>query len=186
MNLTFASIAFTPEIRAIQMRQGSREKYADIETLADDFSGLRQREIEFIESRNSFYQATVSETGWPYVQHRGGANGFLKVLDANTIGFADFRGNRQYISVGNLANNDRIALIMVDYPNRRRLKILGHARLVHEMDEPSLIARLAIPEYPAQIERGFIIQVKAWDWNCSQHITPRYTEQDIDSLLAGK
>ena len=186
MNRTFAGIAFTHDVKAAQILQGSREKYARFEEAGEAPSGLSQREIEFIESRNSFYQATVSETGWPYVQHRGGPAGFLKVLDANTLAFADFRGNRQYVSVGNLSNNDRIALIMVDYPNRRRLKLLGHVRLIQADDGPTLIARLAVSGYSAQIERAFIIHVVAWDWNCSQHITPRYTKQEIEVMAAVK
>jgi len=184
MDRIFASIAFTPTIKAIQSRLGSRQKYADFEVKGAEPAGLSQREVEFIASCDSFYQATVSETGWPYVQHRGGAEGFLKVLDTNTLGYADFRGNQQYVSAGNLANNDGIALIMVDYPNRRRLKIMGHVHWVHLSDNPALFKRLVVPGYAGHIERGCIIRVEAWDWNCSKHITPRYTEQTIESRIA--
>ena len=125
----------------------------------------------------------MSETGWPYVQHRGGPAGFLKVLDAQTIGYADFRGTVQYLSVGNLRSNDRISLILMDCPNRRRLKIWGHARIVHEAEAPDLIARLEVPTYRARVERGVIIDVDAYDWNCPQHITPRYSKSEIERLL---
>ncbi|MCK9397375.1 MAG: pyridoxamine 5'-phosphate oxidase family protein, partial [Methylobacter sp.] len=145
---------------------------------------LTERELEFIAERDSFYQATVSESGWPYVQHRGGPAGFLKVLDERSIGFADFRGNKQYLSVGNLNANDRISLILMDYPNRRRLKIWGRARIVHENEEPELIAQLEAPSYRARVERGIVIHVEAYDWNCPQHITPRYSEAEIDHLIA--
>lgn len=186
MNRTFASITFTPKIKSIQSRQGSRQRYATFETEDEVSTGLTQREIMYISTRNSFYQATVSETGWPYVQHRGGPQGFLKVLDEHTIAYADFRGNQQYLSAGNLANNDRVALIMMDYPSRSRLKILGHVRLVNEADEPALFTSLAAPGYPAPIERACVIQIKAWDWNCSKHITPRYSAQEIEALAAEK
>ncbi len=179
MNRTFAKIAFTPAVKAVQVQQGSRQKYARFEDDVDESAQLSIREVEFIETRDSFYQATVSETGWPYVQHRGGPEGFLKVLDNKTIGFADFSGNRQFVSVGNLISNDRIALIMVDYPNRRRLKMFGRVCLVHEEDEPKLLARLSAPSYPAKVERAFVIHVETWSWNCSQHITPRFKENEV-------
>jgi hypothetical protein len=183
MNRSFANIAFTPEVKAVQEQQGSREKYARFENEVDDTDWLSIREVEFIESRDSFYQATVSETGWPYVQHRGGLEGFLKVLDDKTIGFANFRGNRQYVSIGNLVNNDRIALIMVDYVNCRRLKIFGRVRLLQEADEPQLLARLSVPGYPAKVEHAFIIHIEAWSWNCPQHITPRFKEGEVKTTI---
>ena len=183
MTHSFANIAFTPVVKALQSQQGSREKYAVFENSVEHTAGLTQREVDFIEARDSFYQATVSETGWPYVQHRGGPQGFLKVLDNKTIAFADFRGNQQYLSVGNLVSNDRIAIIMVDYANQRRLKLLAHARVVLATDEPQLLARLSEPSYPARVERGFILQVEAWDWNCSQHITPRFSESEVKSAM---
>jgi uncharacterized protein len=176
MNRSYINIAFTPVIKAMQVHEGSRDRYASFEETADEATALSITEVAFIESRDSFYQATVSETGWPYVQHRGGPEGFLKVLDDKTIGFADFRGNRQLLSVGNLVSNDRIALIMVDYANRRRLKIFGRVRLVQKTVEPIWLARLSVSGYPAKVERAFIIQVEGWSWNCSQHITPRIKE----------
>jgi len=170
---SFAKIAFTSNVKALQEKHGSRDRYADFENETDNPVMLTIDEVEFIESRDSFYQATVSETGWPYVQHRGGPIGFLKVLDSKTIGFADFRGNRQYVSVGNLVNNDRIALIMMDYVNRRRLKIFGRVGLVQKEDDPKLLARLIDPEYPAKVEHAFVVHIEAFSWNCPQHITPR-------------
>lgn len=174
MNHTFADITFTPEVMAQQVEHGSREAYANFAAQQNAASAFTTRESEFIASRDSFYQATVSETGWPYVQHRGGPEGFLKVLDEQTLGYADFSGNRQYISAGNLANNDRIALIMVDYASRRRLKILGRVRILKKGEEPAIFTRLVDKSYPAQIERAYIIQLEAYDWNCPSHITPRH------------
>lgn len=183
MPRAFARISFTPSVKREQQRYGSREANQAFELSEDSRDRIGEREAEFIAERDSFYQATVSESGWPYVQHRGGPNGFLKVLDAGTIGYADFRGNRQYLSVGNLAADDRVSLILMDYANRRRLKIWGRARVVHEHDDPELVARLEVPEYRARVERGIVIAVEACDWNCPQHITPRYTEADLERLL---
>lgn len=183
MGHRFAALAFTDAVREVQQALGSRAGYAAMDEGADYGHILSEREAGFIAARDSFYQATVSETGWPYVQHRGGPAGFLKVLDARTIGFADFRGNRQYVSVGNLAANDRISLILMDYANRQRLKILGRARIVEEPDNPELIARLEVPAYRARVERGLVISVEAYDWNCPQHITPRYSEAEVGHLL---
>ena len=141
-------------------------------------------EAEFIAERDSFYMATVGENGWPYVQYRGGPKGFLRVLDASTLGFADFRGNRQYVSVGNLRADDRVSLILVDYPRRRRLKILGRARAVDAAQDPGIVAHLGDPAYRARVERGIVIAVEAFDWNCPQHITPRFTEAEIGAMAA--
>ncbi|WP_223620770.1 pyridoxamine 5'-phosphate oxidase family protein [Lysobacter sp. ESA13C] len=182
MSRAFADITFTPSVKEAQQRHGSREANRAFELAEDARDSIGEREAEFIAERDSFYQATVSETGWPYVQHRGGPAGFLKVLDAKTIGFADFRGNRQYLSVGNLAADGRISLILMDYPNRRRLKIWGRARIVDESSDAALIARLEVPAYRARVERGIVIEVEACDWNCPQHITPRYTEAEIERI----
>ena len=184
MPRAFAAINFTPSVKAAQTRYHSREANLGFELADDTRSDLTAREAEFIEARDSFYQATVNENGWPYVQHRGGPKGFLKVLDKNTIGFADFSGNRQYLSVGNLQANDRIAMILMDYREQRRIKIWGRVKIIHEHEAPELIARLEMPAYRARIERAFLITVEAWDWNCPQHITPRYTDADIEALLA--
>jgi predicted pyridoxine 5'-phosphate oxidase superfamily flavin-nucleotide-binding protein len=184
MGRAFAEIAFTPSVKEAQSRYVSRranQAFEDAEDREDEFSEM---EREFIESRDSFYQATVSETGWPYVQFRGGLPGFLKVIDARTLGFADFRGNVQYLSVGNINADGRIALILMDYPHRRRLKIWGRARIVHEADEPALLTALKVPGYKARVERAIVIRIEAFDWNCPQHITPRFTEAEVKAAMA--
>ena len=183
MATAFADITFTSSVKAAQTRYGSREANSRFELADDSGFGMTEQEVEFIGERDSFYRATVSESGWPYVQHRGGPKGFLKVLDEHTLGFADFRGNRQYLSVGNLNANNRISLILMDYPNRRRLKIWGRARIVHEHEDPELIAQLQVPSYRARVERGIVIHVEACEWNCPQHITPRYSKTVVDQLL---
>ena len=183
MPRAFTTISFTPSVKAAQTRHGSREAYRSAELAEDPRNQITDAEAAFLAERDSFYMATVSDGGWPYVQHRGGPAGFLKVLDARTIGFADFRGNRQYLSVGNLADNDRVSLILMDYANRRRLKLWGRARIVEEIDNPELIAQLEVPTYRARVERGIVIQVEALDWNCPQHITPRFTEDELQQLL---
>src|SRR3989338_4029659 len=185
MARAFARIAFTPKVRAAQTRMGSRDGYRQLETGEDEVAALGPMEIEFIAERDSLYQATVGESGWPYVQHRGGPPGFLKVLDARTIGYADFSGNRQYISVGNLDGDDRVSLFLMDYPGQRRLKIWGRARLVDESTEPALAARLESPDYRARVERGVVITVEAFDWNCPKYITPRFTEREVRELVSG-
>lgn len=184
MASAFADITFTPSVKAAQSLYGSREANRNFELSNNPNNELGEREAEFIAARDSFYQATVSESGWPYVQHRGGSVGFLKVLNERTIGFADFRGNRQYLSVGNLNADDRISLILMDYPNRRRLKLWGRARIVHEHDHPELIAQLEVPTYRARIERGIIIHIEAIEWNCPQHITPRYSKAEVEQITA--
>jgi nuclear transport factor 2 (NTF2) superfamily protein/predicted pyridoxine 5'-phosphate oxidase superfamily flavin-nucleotide-binding protein len=178
----FAELAFTPSVREVQEALGSRANYAAMEQGADYNHVFTHREAAFVHARDSFYMASVSETGWPYVQHRGGPAGFVRVLDERTLGFADFRGNRQYVSVGNVRRDDRVALFFMDYPNRVRLKVLGHARLL-DLDSEQL-AQLQVPGYRARVERGFIVRVEAFDWNCPQHITPRYTESEIQQLIA--
>jgi len=183
MTSALARIAFTPNVRAAQTRMGSREGYRRLEAGEDEIAALGPMEIEFIAERDSLYQGTVGESGWPYVQHRGGPPGFLKVLDERTLGYADFSGNRQYLSVGNLVGEDRVSLFLMDYAQQRRLKIWGRARLVDESLEPELIARLESPDYRARVERGVVIRVEAYDWNCPRYITPRYTKAQVDALL---
>ena len=184
MGNAFAEIAFTQGVRELQIQAGSRERYAAMDESANRRDKLTERETTFIESRDHFFQASVSETGWPYVQHRGGPAGFLKVLDERTLGFADYRGNVQYVSVGNLIHDNRVALILMDYSNQRRLKLLGRVRFIDRDTEPDLIERLVTPGYKAIVERGFIISVEAFDWNCPQHITPRFTLAEIDEMTA--
>lgn len=185
MPRAFAEIAFTPAVRAMQERQGSAASYERfLAPEADPANRLGPEEAAFVEARDGFYQATISETGWPYVQFRGGPPGFLKALDRQTIGYADFRGNRQYVSAGNLGGNDRIALILMDYQNRRRLKVLGRARLVELADDPALVARLHVEGYKARPERAVLIAVEGLDWNCPQHIPVRLTREELEPHLA--
>ncbi len=185
MARAFAEIAFTPAVLAAQEKQGSARNYAKFLTPeADAGDRLTATEAGFIAARDGFFQATVSETGWPYVQFRGGPAGFLKVLDEKTIAYADYRGNRQYLSVGNLSEDDRVSLILVDYPNRRRLKIWGRARIVDLATDPDLVARLFDDGYRARPERAVVITVEAFDWNCPQHIPQRFTIEELEQALA--
>ncbi len=184
MGQAFAEITFTPSVKEAQSLYGSRQSNRRLEITDDRRDRITDVEREFIEARDSFYQATVSETGWPYVQFRGGPAGFLKVIDAQTIGFADFRGNVQYVSVGNINADGRVALILMDYVNRRRLKILGRARIAHEADEPDLLASLRMQGYRARVERAIVIAVEGLDWNCPQHITRRFTEAEVRASVA--
>ncbi|MGF1648864.1 MAG: pyridoxamine 5'-phosphate oxidase family protein [Hyphomicrobiaceae bacterium] len=184
MGYKFAEIAFTPRVRAEQERAGSRAAYARRE--AGD-GNPRDRfgpdEAAFIAARDSFYLASVSETGWPYVQHRGGTRGFLRVLDDKTLGFADYAGNRQYVSLGNIQGDDRVSLFLMDYANRARMKIMGRMRVV-DIADASAIERLTTPDATATIERGFIISVEAYDWNCSKFITERYSEDEVRKVVS--
>ncbi|MEK7265577.1 MAG: pyridoxamine 5'-phosphate oxidase family protein [Pseudomonadota bacterium] len=183
MTARFFDIAFAPSVKAAQEENGSRHAYARHEGVAAGPDLLTAREAEFITARDSFYMASVSQTGWPYVQHRGGAAGFVKILDERTLGFADFRGNRQYVSVGNVAADNRVALFFMDYPGRARLKLLGRAQAIDLNTAPDIKEKLADPSYRAHVERGFLIDVEAFDWNCPQHITPRYTLAEIEPLV---
>ncbi|HZC56720.1 MAG TPA: pyridoxamine 5'-phosphate oxidase family protein [Xanthobacteraceae bacterium] len=179
----FLDIARTPSVKAAQAANG-------VGAFWDQFKGHRQSnrftaaEVEFIAARDSFYLASVSETGWPYLQHRGGPVGFLRVIDDTTLAFADFRGNRQYISLGNVAANDRVALFLMDYPNRRRLKIYARIEVKNLTVDLALTEKLALPGYKAKPERVFVLHLEAFDWNCSQHIMPRFTEEEIDAALS--
>ncbi len=184
MARAFAEIAFTPAVRAVQERQGSASAYAKfLSPDAERGDRIGETESDFIGARDGFYQATVTNTGWPYVQFRGGPPGFVKVLDDRTIAYADFRGNRQYLSVGNVEENDRISLILMDYPNQRRLKIWGRARIVDIADDADLVHRLHDPAYRAQPERAVIITIEAFDWNCPRHIPQRLTIEEFEARL---
>jgi predicted pyridoxine 5'-phosphate oxidase superfamily flavin-nucleotide-binding protein len=166
---------------------GSRAAYASVAADPDNAvigGALSEREAAFIEARDSFYLATVSETGWPYVQHRGGLLGFVRRVDDKTIGWADFAGNRQYISTGNAATDDRVAMIFMDYPHQRRLKILGHMRAYDISERPDLASRLTVNGYKGRVERFVLVTVEAFDWNCPQHITPRFTLTEIEAMAA--
>ena len=176
----FAEIAFTEGVKAVQARYGTRAQNQRLEERAGPNAALREREAAFIAERDSFYLATVSETGWPYVQHRGGPRGFLKVVGPRTLAFADFGGNRQFISVGNAARNDRVALFLMDCANQLRLKILGRVKVQDIGDAPpDLVFEVELPGYPGRVERVMIVEVEVFDWNCSQHITPRFTEAEV-------
>lgn len=182
MSYGFLDIAITPAVRAAQTKMGADRIWRNFEgdRRSDRFT---ESEVGFIAERDSFYMASVSETGWPYVQHRGGPPGFLKMIDDRTLAFADYRGNRQYISTGNLAANDRACLFLVDYPHRARLKIYARVDILDLEAEPSLTQAVTDPEYRAKLERIFRLRLEAFDWNCPQHITPRFTEPQITSML---
>ena len=167
---------FTPEVRDAQQHY-----YGQARTVPPQPEGdaLTPEEIEFIIRRDSFYLATVNSNGWPYIQHRGGPPGFLKVIEPNVLAFADYPGNRQLLSTGNLVSNDRVALFLMDYPRRERLKIMGHARVLDARADPGLTTRVAAPETPNSVERIFRVEVVSFDWNCPKHITPRFTEEEV-------
>jgi predicted pyridoxine 5'-phosphate oxidase superfamily flavin-nucleotide-binding protein len=184
MSRRFAELAFTPAVREQQKQHGSRHLYERVEQSSDSGDKLGADERAFVEDRDGFYMASVTETGWPYIQFRGGEKGFLHVLNEQTIGFADLRGNKQYISVGNLQKEDRVALFFMDYRRQSRLKILGRAKVHEGTDEArSWIEKLRVPGEKAPPERAMLIHVEAFDWNCQQHITPRYTETELAELL---
>ena len=179
----FLDIATTPSVAAAQMANGSLELIREM-AAGRVFDRFDESAIDFISTRDSFYIATVSETGWPYVQHRGGPRGFLRVLDEKTLGLADFRGNRQYLTLGNLAASDKAALFLMDYPRRARMKLLVRAEAVDLSRNPELAARLDVGGYRARVERGLLFHLEAFDWNCSQHITPRYTMEEVERAVA--
>jgi predicted pyridoxine 5'-phosphate oxidase superfamily flavin-nucleotide-binding protein len=177
--MSFGSLIFSPLIKKLQEKHGSRRQYARMENSAPAQDRFTPFETQFLAERDSFYIATTGSTGWPYVQHRGGPKGFLKVIDDHTLAFADLRGNKQYITTGNLLTDDRIALIMVDYPRQARLKILGRVEIFEDEKAKDWLDRVRMPEEKTGIERVFVIHVDAYDWNCPQHITPRYTAEEI-------
>jgi predicted pyridoxine 5'-phosphate oxidase superfamily flavin-nucleotide-binding protein len=184
MGKSFAKIAFTPLVQRQQSLHGSRSMYERVEKSGPPGDHLTSDERGFILARDSFYMASTSETGWPYIQHRGGHPGFVHVLDDQTIAFADLRGNKQYITVGNLQHDDRVALFFMDYPNQTRLKILGHAEIREGAKAEGLVRQLRSPEEKSPIERVIVVHIDAFDWNCPQHITPRYTKDEIMEYLA--
>ena len=184
MTTRFLQTAFTDSVKEAQRANGSRHGYARHDDLPTEADRLTEIERDFIAGRDSFYLATTMETGWPYIQHRGGAAGFVKVVDERTLGFADFRGNRQYVTVGNVAQNDRAALLFMDYPSRTRLKLLGRLRIVDPKSAPELQALLSDATYKAIVERFVLIDIEAFDWNCPQHITPRYTLEEMSPVVS--
>lgn len=179
----FGSLVFTPLVKALQERYGSRQQYARLEKSMSSPARLGTDEVAYIADRDTFYMATLGATGWPYVQHRGGPKGFLKVIDESTVAFADFRGNKQYISTGNLMTDNRVALILMDYPRQLRLKILGRVEIFEGERAKEWLQKTRDPEYKAVTERVFVIRVDAFDWNCRQHITPRYTADEIREVI---
>jgi predicted pyridoxine 5'-phosphate oxidase superfamily flavin-nucleotide-binding protein len=182
MSYGFLDIAITPSVKAAQAKMGVDHVWQDFRGHRE-FKRFTSDEAAFIASRDSFYMATVSEKGWPYVQHRGGPPGFLKMVDEQTLAFADYRGNRQYISTGNLMAGDRACLFLVDYPNRARLKIYAHVETLGLDDDGALTALVTTPGYKAKLERIFRLHLEAFDWNCSQHITPRFSETEISQAV---
>jgi uncharacterized protein len=187
MGRRFQELAFTPLVKKHQQEHDSRRQYARMEQNAPLGDTLGPAEQDFIQRRDSFYMASVSETGWPYVQHRGGPKGFVRVINPGLIGFADLRGNKQYVSLGNLEHDPRVALFFMDYPNQTRLKILGRIEVhEHDPEAPALIESFRALENPDKsdvIERVILIHVEGFDWNCPQHITPRYTMEELEDML---
>ena len=176
----FMQNVLTPSVLAAQEHYYGRR--ASISS-APERDPLTDEERTFIEARDSFYMATITESGWPYIQHRGGPPGFLRVVSPTQLAFADYRGNRQMLSTGNLAANDRVALFLMDYPRRERLKILGHARIEDARQHPELVAQLGEPEVQRIVERLFFIEVISFDWNCPKYITPRYTAAEVEKAV---
>lgn len=177
----FLELAFTPNVLAAQRKYFGRAQNLPPQPERD---ALTDDEAQFIQSRDSFYLSTVSEAGWPYLQHRGGKPGFLHVVSPTQLAFVDYKGNRQMLSTGNLAANDRVCLFLMDYPQRTRLKILGRAKVVDAREHPELVAQLAEPEARGIVERIFLIEVVSFDWNCPKYITPRYTAAEVQEAIA--
>ncbi len=181
MKRPVSDIAFTPAVKAAQQQRGSRAAYAKMEQRGGWQSKVTAELAEFIAQRDSLYLATTSADGQPYIQHRGGPQGFLKVLDEQTLALADFVGNAQYVSIGNLDENNKAFIFLMDYPNRRRIKIWGTARFVEGDDE--LLGRLIDPDYRGKPERALVFRIEAWDVNCPQHIKPRWTDEEIAPVV---
>jgi uncharacterized protein len=181
--LTYSSdVAFTPAVKAIQARKGSRDAYAGVEQQGGWRTEIDEQLTAFLAAQDSMFLATATADGQPYIQHRGGPKGFIKVLDARTLAFADFAGNRQYITLANLGENDRAYLFLLDFASRHRVKIWGRARVIE--DDAELLGRLADPSYRARPERVIAFTIEAWDTNCPSHITPRFTEAEIRQASA--
>ena len=179
MTDNFTELAFTDSVKAQQEKYGTRTAYARMEQGGKFRNQITWQEQKHIHDRDGFYLSSVGENGWPYMQFRGGPKGFLKVIDDNTLAFADFRGNGQYISTGNFIANQKTMLFLMDYPNKRRLKIWAEAEVLDPAEHPELAEKLIMPDYQATVERIIVFKVHAFDWNCPQHITPRYTQEEI-------
>jgi uncharacterized protein len=182
MSYGFLDIAITPSVRAAQTTMASEHLWQDFKGHRE-FDAFTPDEITFIAARDSFYMATVSQTGWPYIQHRGGPPGFLKVVDTKTLAFADYRGNRQYISIGNLAADDRATLILMDYTAKARLKVYTHVEVLPLDANPTLTEQVTTPGYKGKPERILLLHLATFDWNCPQHITPRFTQGEIGNAM---
>ena len=180
MKRPLSDVAFTESVKAVQQRMGSRKHYERMETAGGWENVISKDLAGFIGDRDSFYLATANAKGQPYIQHRGGPKGFLKVLDERTLAFADFAGNRQYITVGNLAENKQAFLFLMDYVNQTRVKIWGTAEVV---DDPRLVKQLTDPAYKGKSERAIRFHVEAFDINCRQHIQPRFTQEEVEALV---
>jgi uncharacterized protein len=184
MGRRFAELAFTPLVKKEQEVHGSRQLYERVEHSPDLGDRLGRDEQAFVRERDGFYMASVTETGWPYIQFRGGNIGFIQIVDDRTLGFADLRGNKQYISIANLKHDDRVALFFMDYPTQSRLKVMGRAKIYEgDAEAEDLIESLRVPEEKSPAERAILIHVEAFDWNCQQHITPRYSEVELAKIL---
>jgi len=181
MTENFTELAFTDSVKAQQEKYGTRTAYSRMERGGKFRNQLTWQEQRHIEDRDGFYLSSVGENGWPYMQFRGGPQGFLKVIDDHTLAFADFRGNGQYISTGNFIDNNKTMLFLMDYPNKRRLKIWAEAEVLDAADHPELASQVVLPDYEATVERIIVFKVHAFDWNCPQHITPRYTQEEIQN-----
>ena len=181
---SYGEVAFTPAVQALQERHGSRAAYARRDKQSEAHAGLSAAEAEFLAAADSFYLATVGETGWPYVQHRGGPRGFLRRVSATRLAFADFRGNRQYVSAGNAAIDSRASILVMDYTARRRLKLFGRLGFQPvESADSGLASAVALPQYAGRVERVAVFDVEAFDWNCPQHITQRFTVEQVETLV---
>ena len=181
--MNYAKLAFTDAVKKLQEQNGSRKSYERMEQFTND-DGLSAREARHIQNRDSFYLATYGENGFPYIQHRGGSKGFLKVLDFQTIGFLDFSGNKQYISTGNIQHNNKVSLFLMDYPTKTRLKIYAETEVLALDEKPEITEKLQIENYQYKAERVMLFHVKAFNWNCPQHITPRYSAEEMEDLFS--
>ena len=179
----YTALTFTDSVKRAQEHYGTRRQGAELEAMDWPDDRLSDREVAFVSQRDGFYVASVSESGWPYLQFRGGPSGFVKVLDERTLAFADFRGNLQYITIGNVKHDDRVALFFMDYANRRRLKVMARAEVFDAHERPDLIGQLEDPNYKARVERAVLYHVEAFDWNCPQHISPRWTADELAPMI---
>jgi predicted pyridoxine 5'-phosphate oxidase superfamily flavin-nucleotide-binding protein len=183
--MNYSELGFSEAAKLLQEKYGSRTVYEQMEK-RNVVDGLTDNEISFIANQDHFYLASLGENGYPYIQHRGGPNGFVKVLDNKTIAFVDFSGNKQYISAGNIQTEPKVALIMVSYPHKARLKLYANARIVELEDDPELFAKIDVTGYKHKPERMIVLEIAAYDWNCPQHITPRYTAEEIEMAFASQ